>query len=134
MDSDVGLGQIFTPGQAEDLAFRFRVVGGGFINGIVDYVTGGGIVGDYNGDGVVNLADYTVWRDNLGGVSLPNEDPSQSPGVVDSADYLVWKNSFGASAVSLMGSVSSTSTIPEPASMLLAVGLLIGLLPRKQQR
>src|SRR5690606_12606496 len=24
------------------------------------------LIGDYNGDGTVNLADYTVWRDSLG--------------------------------------------------------------------
>ncbi len=28
--------------------------------------TGGGSAGDYNGDGVVKAADYTVWRDHLG--------------------------------------------------------------------
>ena len=30
--------------------------------------------GDYNQDGIVNAADYTVWRDNLGSPdSLPND-------------------------------------------------------------
>ena len=32
-----------------------------------------GLAGDYNDDGVVDAADYTVWRDNLGGTSLLNE-------------------------------------------------------------
>ncbi len=55
-------------------------------------------VGDYNDNYVVDAADYTVWRDNLGqSVSLPNEDPAAStPGVVDTEDYDKWKENFGA--------------------------------------
>ncbi len=54
-------------------------------------------VGDYNGNNVVDAADYTVWRDLLGqSVSLPNEDPAAStPGVVDAEDYDTWKANYG---------------------------------------
>jgi hypothetical protein len=53
------------------------------------------IPGDYNADGTVDLADYTVWADSYGqtGSDLPadgNED-----GVVDLADYTVWADHFG---------------------------------------
>ena len=52
-----------------------------------------GISGDYNGNGVVDAADYTVWRDNLGkSVTLPNDT---TPGTVVQADFDVWKNNFG---------------------------------------
>ena len=50
--------------------------------------------GDYNDDSVVDAADYTVWRDNLGqDVTLPN-DPT--PGMVTAEDYDVWRANFGA--------------------------------------
>lgn len=49
--------------------------------------------GDYNDNGVVDAADYTIWRDNFGSsVSLPN-DPT--PGSVDQGDYDVWRSNFG---------------------------------------
>lgn len=60
-----------------------------------------GLLGDYNADGTVDAADYTVWRDSLGG---PNS----------SASYDVWVANFGA------GAAPSSRAVPEPASGLLA--------------
>jgi hypothetical protein len=55
-----------------------------------------GTPGDYNTDGLVDTADYTVWRDHLGSaMSLPNEDPEVTPGYVTWDDYIVWKSNFG---------------------------------------
>ncbi|WP_425397400.1 PEP-CTERM sorting domain-containing protein [Aeoliella sp.] len=72
--------------------------------------------GDYNNDGRVNLADYTVWRNNLGSnATLPN-DPT--PGV-SAADYDVWKSNFGSSASAL-----SQHAVPEPSTVVL---VLLGL-------
>ncbi|MEN1679157.1 MAG: hypothetical protein AAGJ46_06160 [Planctomycetota bacterium] len=53
---------------------------------------------DYNRDGVVNLPDYTVWRDSLGqtGDSLPAD--GNGDGVVDDTDFTNWKNNFGTDA------------------------------------
>jgi hypothetical protein len=62
--------------------------------------------GDYNNDGFVNAADYTVWRNHLGqttagdGYTLPNEVVNNdgtlaSAGVVDQTDYAGWKNRVG---------------------------------------
>lgn len=77
------------------------------------------LAGDYNGDGVVNAADYTVWRD---GHPLANE--TVSLGVNDSADYLVWKNSFGNMAST--GTFASES-IPEPGSQLMLLFAILGI-------
>ena len=55
-----------------------------------------GLAGDYNNNHIVDAADYTVWRDRLGGTTLPNK--SASPGMVDSADYDYWKAHFGATS------------------------------------
>jgi hypothetical protein len=65
------------------------------------------VPGDYNGDGVNNAADYTVWRD--GG----SPDDTQ-------AGYDLWKANFGASGG------GSGAAVPEPASiamLLVGVGL-----------
>ncbi len=51
--------------------------------------------GDFNGDMMVDAADYTVWRNSVGqtGNGLPAD--ADGNGVVDGADYLVWKDHFG---------------------------------------
>lgn len=68
-----------------------------------------GILGDYNSDGVVDAADYTVWRDGLGaGFTM--------------ADYDVWLAHYGE------GATPGTS-VPEPVGLLLAC--LAALVPRR---
>ena len=51
---------------------------------------------DYNGDGTVNGADYTVWKDNYGSTTNLDADGNAN-GVVDAADYTLWKDNFGRS-------------------------------------
>jgi hypothetical protein len=76
---------------------------------------GGGIVGDYNVDGVVDAADYTVWRDHIGAAYLPNRKPA-TIGPIGGADYQAWADNFGRSRAS-----NATSPVPEPASALSAL-------------
>lgn len=73
-----------------------------------------GVVGDYNGDNVVNAADYVVWRKNIGASTLTHRDP-ENAGAVGEADYLSWRENFGRSALA-PGTVVS---IPEPTTCLL---------------
>jgi CubicO group peptidase (beta-lactamase class C family) len=79
--------------------------------------------GDFNRDGVVDVADYVVWRKNFGAsVNLPNE--TMSLGLVDQADFNVWRSHFGQTSLS-GSSTNADATIPEPASIML---LLLGML------
>lgn len=55
---------------------------------------GGGVPGDYNGDGVVNEGDYSAWR-NAYGSGDPAAD-GNGDGVVNAADYVVWRDNVGA--------------------------------------
>jgi hypothetical protein len=48
--------------------------------------------GDYNGNGIVDAADYVVWRN---GGPLQNEVPETTPGTVTSEDYDAWRARFG---------------------------------------
>lgn len=71
--------------------------------------------GDYNDDGVVDAADYVVWRDAAdAGSLLVNE--AASPGVTDDEDYAVWTYYYGRR---LAGSAVS---VPEPAAISLLAG------------
>ncbi|TWT48477.1 hypothetical protein Pla111_02450 [Botrimarina hoheduenensis] len=56
--------------------------------------------GDFNLDGVVNAADYTVWRDGLGTKFTPS-------------DYTLWADNYG------ITSGPASGTIPEPAAGIL---------------
>lgn len=80
------------------------------------------LAGDYNGDGFVDAADYTVWRDALGtSATLPGD---LIGGMIGQAQYDQWKNNFGGAA-SL--AAATASPIPEPTSLTLVAGSL-GLL------
>lgn len=61
-----------------------------------------GLAGDYNNDGTVDAADYTVWRDGLGSTFTI-------------ADYQVWRNNYGATAG------GGSRSVPEPSTVLLMV-------------
>jgi hypothetical protein len=53
---------------------------------------------DFNGDGTVNAADYTVWRDSKGTNVTPGEQgDADFNGQVDQQDYIIWKQQFGTS-------------------------------------
>jgi len=88
------------------------------------------LFGDYNVNGVVDAADYTLWRDSLGAIvpTFSGADGNGN-GFVDDADYTVWKNNFGLSAGSGSGSTDSAA-VPEPvlaALLALALALVPGV-------
>ncbi|MEN1678844.1 MAG: hypothetical protein AAGJ46_04585 [Planctomycetota bacterium] len=74
------------------------------------------LAGDYNSDGMVDAADYTVWRDGFGTEFTLS-------------DYDVWANNFGATAP------GASTSIPEPAVSLLAgVAIAAGCCSRRLTR
>ena len=78
------------------------------------------LVGDYNGDGSVDAADYTVWRDTLESTSDLRADGNGN-GTVDAADYLVWKGNFGAGLSFPALGTTAVQPVPEPHALLLAI-------------
>jgi hypothetical protein len=57
------------------------------------------LLGDYNQDGTVDVADYCVWRDTLGedDVSPCSGADGDGNGAIGPGDYSVWKSQFGES-------------------------------------
>ncbi|QDU55127.1 hypothetical protein [Aeoliella mucimassa] len=86
--------------------------------------------GDYNADGVVNLADYTLWRDHLGSNFVLPNDPIG--GIIGSAQYDTWKANFGQSIGA--GTAATLATVPEPSTACLLAILMaaaVSRLPRQ---
>lgn len=80
------------------------------------------LLGDYNHNGNVDAADYTVWKDHFGSDAELDADGNGN-GVVDAADYTIWKDNFGNTA-----SLGLATAVPEPASLVLLVTAAMGVL------
>jgi hypothetical protein len=89
-----------------------------------------GLAGDFNNDGAVDAADYTVWRDSLGAAagSLLNDSLGTPIGV---AQYETWRANFGTSLASL--ALDAPAAVPEPTA-LVAAGLLLILAAVRTRR
>jgi autotransporter-associated beta strand protein len=76
------------------------------------------IPGDYNGDGTVNTADYTMWRSLLGNSVTPGtKADGNGDGVIDAGDYTLWRKQM-----LLFGGTSlGGAAIPEPTGATLLV-------------
>jgi hypothetical protein len=91
--------------------------------------------GDYNANGVVDAADYVLWRNTSGqsGISPGTGADGNSSGAIDSGDYDYWRARFGNPAGS--GSLAATgSSIPEPTSALLLIAGTIAHCLRRRVR
>jgi hypothetical protein len=86
------------------------------------------IAGDYDGNGVVDAADYVVWRNAAGTTGVELAADGNGDGLVNTADYELWRANFGRS-----NSSGSQAAIPEPASIgFLATWLvMLGRIRRK---
>jgi hypothetical protein len=82
------------------------ITGSGFLN--VSTMPVVGVPGDFNNNGVVDAADYVLWRS---GGPLQNE--VSDSGTVTPQDYLDWRARFG--NTSGAGSALGAAAVPEPA-------------------
>lgn len=92
------------------------------------------LLGDFNDNGVVDAADYVVWRSNLGNPddSVLNGNGDAIAGV-GSSDYDLWRANYGHSNGSGGGSESdSYASVPEPSSLILL--LYVCTLSRRLRR
>ncbi|MEQ8847936.1 hypothetical protein [Botrimarina sp.] len=82
--------------------------------------------GDFNCDGAVDAADYTVWRDSLGSTGFGLPADGDGDGDIDADDYGVWKSNYGA------GGGAPASAVPEGSTAALALGALAAAAMRRR--
>jgi hypothetical protein len=75
--------------------------------------------GDFNGNGVVDAADYVVWRKGLGTLFTQS-------------DYSVWRAHFGQTVGSGAGA-SAIAAVPEPATLMLLMFTAAGWCFRRRR-
>jgi hypothetical protein len=89
--------------------------------GILRVIGNSGLAGDYNNNGVVDAADYVVWRNNLDtNNTLPN-DPTG--GTIGTTQYNTWRSHFGQAA----GNGTDLANVPEPTSPLIWIAAIVSL-------
>jgi len=86
--------------------------------------------GDYNGDGTVNAADYTVWRDTFGQTvaNLGDGADGNKSGEIDLGDYQYWKDRFG----QVVSGGGAAIAVPEPSTTTFLLGGLFLLALRRR--
>jgi hypothetical protein len=100
------------------------------------------LAGDYNNDGVVDAADYTAWRDNLGAAAgtLPNDADG---GQIGPAQFNTWVANFGATGPGGLGSAAHLAAgdsaaanyaVPEPASWALCLSAVTAAIVARSRR
>ncbi len=134
--AEVGPGETFADydalmGMAESLESYYGTnIGGIDFHALTTFsdLSPGRPPGDYNGDSIVDAADYVVWRKNLGSTTHLNADGDFSS-TVDLPDYELWRANYGGYG----GGDSSTamvSAIPEPASFILCLAGMVTMFVR----
>jgi hypothetical protein len=102
------------------------------------------IPGDYNRNGVVDAADYVIWRKTLDSPVSPQGSGADgnSNGFVEAGDFTFWRENFGRASQILVNTGSGagafeshlSGTVPEPASawlLLLATIMASGQIRRR---
>jgi hypothetical protein len=86
--------------------------------------TGPALPGDFNGDHVVDAADYVAWMKNLGAPNEANINNSGNGGDVSDADYTLWQQYFNNT---LQPGAGGNANVPEPTACL-TIALIVGCL------
>jgi hypothetical protein len=82
--------------------------------------------GDFNRNGVVDAADYPIWRKQFGTAVPPfSGADADGNGSVDGVDYEIWRSNFGDVLASPVA--GAAVSVPEPASVLLLLAGTLGL-------
>jgi sugar lactone lactonase YvrE len=121
-------------GSIDPSILRFEALVGHFS---IYSVVAVGLAGDYNLDGVVDAADYTVWRDTLGQSGTGLAADGNRNNEIDPGDYEVWKSHFGAVSPGIGagsgagGDSTGQAAVPEPATLVLLITGMLATLFRR---
>lgn len=90
-----------------------------------------GVRGDYDGNGVVEPADYLVWQDAFGTIGAGLQADGNADGVVDIADYTVWRDNLGAVAATSL--LDNRVSVPETSALGLLTLCVLSLVFRAER-
>jgi hypothetical protein len=82
------------------------------------------LLGDYNKNGVVEAADYTVWRNSLGQTGFARPADGDASGTVELDDFFVWRDNYGKVSPTSGNAASLADWVvaaPEPSGLSLAI-------------
>jgi hypothetical protein len=98
----------------------------GWIRRLGEIATTTVLPGDYNGNGIVDAGDYTVWRDTMGQSGSGLAADGNGDNRVDLEDYGVWLTNFGQTVANGSSAITPSIPAPEPAgAMLWLLGLVV---------
>jgi hypothetical protein len=84
------------------------------------------IPGDFNRDGIVDTADYIIWRRMLNQTVISGAGAdANGNGIIDQSDYDLWRTHFG--NTSGTGAFDNRSAVPEPSFGALACVAMLGM-------
>lgn len=115
-----------------DVATGNVIGGGAFVES--------GAASDHNGDGFVDGADLTVWKEEFGTAGTSAD--ANLDGIVDGGDFLAWQRNYGkvgafqpTAIVRYAPAVATVAAVPEPATMLLSGAALatLGVAARRRR-
>jgi hypothetical protein len=94
-------------------------------------VTALALLGDYNHNGVVDAADYIVWRKSFGSIGSGLAADGNGDNAVNLLDYDIWRVHFGDSAGA--AATAESQPIPEPSTAILSLlGCVVALMIRRR--
>jgi hypothetical protein len=112
-----------TPGLPEVLAWDLDIEASQVVLSVMP-----ALAGDYNASGVVDAADYVVWRKLLNQTGAGLAADGDDNNIVNAGDYDLWRTNFGA----MIG--SGAVAVPEPAAAWLLCFGLFSLRPESRYK
>jgi autotransporter-associated beta strand protein len=113
--------------------FTFDLVDTGAVINLL--VTGGAVTNDadFNNDGIVDAADYVVWRKFNGaiGTGTPMTGDANGDTNVNATDRGIWRNTYGETGGA---GASNGGSVPEPSSILLVVFAVAAIVGKSRLR
>jgi hypothetical protein len=94
--------------------------------------------GDFNRNGIVDTADYLVWRHDVGKIvqACSGADANCNT-FVENSEYQVWRSNYGrmsTSSATAVGTGTPTANVPEPASFFLSVLGIMAISEMRKRR